>query len=457
MPRAVLILALIAIFLPTAPAGAGEPAISGRLEPTGVSQQRVSKSAIGLLLPVLTATAGKGFLAEISAYVPMTRKAIVVESGTLSLKELLALQPETGLVKLPDGYRLRSPLIIWHGASLRIARGETLLLDGSQGAFIVNAGTLDINGASVSGLASGAYRPFILTASGASARMSNSSFSSLGFGEEPETAGLAFIGRGLPVAGDMVDVHANRFSHVNGLVLIKASHARIARNSFEDSGRTALALIASADIQIRDNIVIGSLGHGLKLSRGSSSLEITGNILGDNAGHGIFVDTGTVLARIANNSVDSSGKSGIAVRGSACIEILSNLIKTSGVSGVAITDSFAATVARNTLTGNRTGLSLQGQRGEAASLVSENHFRRNQVGIRADGRGNLKLNGNDFSEQWPRLFSGSIVDKTGRYLTAAQAGRGSLFTFAANAEAATVDQAQFSAFALSSCYSKAGG
>lgn len=457
MSKTGLILVLVAALLSTVPAGAGEPALSGRLEPTSGSQQRISKSAIGLLLPVLVATAGKGFLAEVSAHVPMTSQAIVVESGTLTLEELVALQPEMGLVKQADGYRLHSPLIIWHGASLRIASGETLVLDGSQGAFIVNAGTLDINGASIRGLVSGGYRPFILMASGASARLSNSSFSDLGFGAQPETSGLAFIGRGLPVAGDVVDVHANRFLHLNGVVLIKASDASIAKNRFEDSGSTALAMIASADIQIRDNVIIGSRGHGLKLSRGSSSLEITGNVLKDNAGHGIFVDAGTVLARIADNSVDSSGKSGIAVRGSACIEILGNLVKTSGASAVAITDSFAATVARNTLTGNRAGLSLQGQRGTAASLVSENHFRKNQVGIRADGRGDLKLAGNDFSEQWPRLFTGSIVDKTGRYLEAAQAGHTPPFTFNGDAEAATLDQARFSAFALSSCYSKTGG
>lgn len=457
MPRTVLILTLIAIMLVGAPAGAGEAAIAGRLEPTGVSQQRISKSAIGLLLPLLTATAGKDFLAEVSAHVPMTRQAIVVESGTLSLKELLALQPETGLVKQPEGYRLHSPLIIWHGASLRIARGETLLLDGSRGAFIVNAGTLDIDGASLRGLAGGTYRPFILTTPGASARMNNSSFADLGFGEEPETAGLAFVGRGLPVTGDVVDLRTNQFSHLNGLALIRANDAGITSNRFEDSGSTAITLIASANIRVRDNVVIGSKGHGLKLSRGSSSLEIAGNSFSGNAGHGIYVDAGTILARIADNSIESSGKSGIAIRGSACIEILGNLIKKSVASAVAITDSFAATVVHNTLTGNRVGLSFQGQRGEAASLVSENHFRRNQVGIRADGRGDLRLNGNDFSEQWPRLFTGSIVDKTGRYLKAAQAGRTSPFTLAGDAESAAVDQAGFSPFALSSCYSKTGG
>lgn len=435
---------------------------SGPLQTPIEAQRRLSTAKFSTMLPIATVGASEGLLAELEKKIAPEVTAIVIESGSFTLSDLVragAAKQLASIIKRGSGaVAISAPLVIWKGAELKIGKNEYVVLDGNGSSLILNAGTLSINGASFEGTAStdpeNAFRPFILSVADGSTALTGSTIKHLGFGTFPETSGLSFLGRGYSLSSARIHVSDNEITDLVSVSLVRAAKSVVTNNRITATRSSAIVLQSTANADVSGNTLTTPGGHGIRITSQSQDINLRGNTVLGSKNHGIFVDDGSVLISVSRNRVKKSGLSGVMLRQSGCNSVAGNIIEDNTLSGIRAEASFGVSISDNTISKNKEGLTFEDQTGNSPTDIRHNVFMRNMTGIRSDGHGDLRIADNDFSKQWTRLFAGAIASSTGRYLASQDAVSNSDFLLKGEARAASVQMASFSAFGLAACNSK---
>jgi len=304
-----------------------------------------------------------------------TPKAIVIQSGVFSLKDL-AENPEAKafIAKGEDGaYVLRRPLYIARGATL-ILRGENgdkkirLALSRADGAFIVNSGRFFALDAHVYGwdreledyapyTDEKKFRPFFTSYDGSETYFAQSVFQNLGYGH-PKSYGITFstnddVGNGLPrPTGWIVN---SRFEGLYyGFYSYEAEDVAIVGNTYANSIYYGIdPHDRSRRMTIAENTAFGTKKrHGIILSRNVDDSFVFNNKSFNNGGAGIVVDRTSRNNVIANNTLFENQSYGLALFESPDNYVGGNAIVGNRKDGLRIRNSWNLKAPGNTIMNN---------------------------------------------------------------------------------------------------------
>jgi filamentous hemagglutinin family protein len=142
-------------------------------------------------------------------------------------------------------------------------------------------------------------------------------------------------------------------------------------------------------IQIRGNIVNNNLDKGI-ITKGSNRAVVDGNDLSGNR-TGIWVET-SAQNQVSNNTVAGSIDDAVHVRGGSGNSIVTNHISGSGKNGVWLENTSTASVKDNTIAGGQNGVFAQGSNSATiggAALADGNEITGfSQTGVRIDSSAN---------------------------------------------------------------------
>lgn len=350
-------------------------------------------------------------------------KALVVQRGQATLADLRRLLAEN---QLPGGtgtgigsgptLDLQVPLIIWSGAALTLNQGESLTLNRSKGAFIVNFGHLNMDGAEISGQGAAnaitpSFQPFVITADGGTVQVRNSRFANLGFGATINFAGFSVL-RGIVHASDRQNiVQNNRFENLVSVTTNGAADILIEGNRFRDMRGGSLIIYRTMAATVRGNVFTGKMPtNAIRLIEGSTGAIVTGNIILGGKHAGILVGNGSTGVQIAHNIIWRRDGGGISVLRSDCGQVSGNFVIDNRQKGIELRSSLDTTVADNTVLSNRNaGIWVASQPRGAQTFLTRNTLAANDAGIAGAVGESIHLDGNDFSNQFPQFLSGDLA------------------------------------------------
>lgn len=221
-------------------------------------------------------------------------RALVLVDGDWTLGDLAALH---GGAVTPDG-TLLMPLLIGPRAVLRVSTGQTLVLSGERGAFIINLGWLDVRNAVLRGTSDGGeFRSFVLGWGGSTTVIDGSKVSGLGFAENLSD-GLRFA------AGpqDLRDIDGSRSahawimnSHFTGMhVAIRATGGvlQACNNVIAGSRHRGIQVEGTTSTTLSSNRVTGTLKSAAVALDGSKSYLVAGGEISDNFQSGLVISGG---------------------------------------------------------------------------------------------------------------------------------------------------------------------
>jgi hypothetical protein len=378
-------------------------------------------------------------------------RIIVVQSGVATLgmvaRQLQGSDARDLIEYSASAVTVRAPIFVAPGATLILSRLDSPVyrLSADAGAFIVNAGNVDVVDAEVVGYdeASGQplwveadtsikFRPFLLTWGDGRMNVASSTLVALGY-DNAKSFGLSYSSGPERVAelrdqarptGVVVDSTFHNFHF--GLYSYEAERIQVVGNEFRDSvvygldshDRTTEAIIAL-------NTVHGTKQrHGITISREVNDGLVIGNMTFDNAGSGIVIDRNSTNNVIHANSSFRNAQDGVTVFESSCNVLTNNYLGNNRRDGLKVRNSFDVGAYSNRIESNRnSGVSAyianitnpkggESQNVDYLPLTSlslrHNRFSSNGVGINAQGVSGLAMSSNSFVKQSRRLLGGDI-------------------------------------------------
>jgi poly(beta-D-mannuronate) C5 epimerase len=389
-------------------------------------------------------------------------RVIVVQSGVTTLG-MAARQLQGTDARDLIGYEagvvtVRAPILVAPGATLILSRLDSPVyrLSANAGAFIANAGNVQIVDAEIVGYdeksgqplwtGSGdtpAFRPFLMTWGDGRMDVASSTLIALGY-DNANSFGLSYSSGPEHVAelrdqvrpaGTIVDnVFKNSYYGVHSY---EAERIQIVGNEFRDSIVYAVdSHDRTKEITIALNAIYGTmLRHGITVSRDVSDSRIVGNISFDNAGSGIVLDRNSTNNVIDANSSFRNTQDGVTVFESSCNVLTNNYLASNKRDGLKVRNSFDVGAYANRIESNaNSGVSayianiLTGKSGESQSAqgagyapvtslsLKRNRFSANGVGINTQGVSGLAMFSNRFVKQSRRLLGGDIRGLEGQVL-----------------------------------------
>ncbi|HSA81233.1 MAG TPA: NosD domain-containing protein [Geminicoccaceae bacterium] len=296
--------------------------------------------------------------------------ALVVERGVQTLEEVasVARRPDLLLCRA-GGCELRSPLLVNAGAGLVIAGTRAnplqIRLHQEAGAFVVNAGVLHVEGASILGWSSSdqapaetdgeRFRPFIAAFGASETVILRSELHYLGF-QSAKAYGFTLSShpRLFPAAQPSGRIFASLFNQLYyGFYTYEARSIVLMGSVFSDSHRYGIdPHDASSELLIARNEIHGTQGHGVVLSQSVHDSWIVENISRNNAKSGLLVDAGSWQNKVVGNRLIDNSRDGIAILESHHNVIASNQIERNGGVGIRVRAGAANVVANNTIGGS---------------------------------------------------------------------------------------------------------
>lgn len=398
----------------------------------------------------------------------ITPEFIFLNQGTFTIADVIAAigRDQTGAIDvLPDGVvRFNRPIAVGSEATLILSGEEAreIQLNATTGAFIVNAGKLDIVGTRIVGFdveknteqrrgyetAMHKFRPFLLSWSGSVTNLADSEFVALGY-----SAGRSY---GVTFNSGPVDDYYHRAEPA-------APTGTIVNNSFDNLYYGFYAYEAT-DVQLvgneyRNNIIYGidphdrsqrlniSLNtayatakkHGIIISREVNDSFIVGNLSFDNYGSGTMLDRSSSGTLVFANTLRGNHGDGMAVFESPCTIIGMNDVGGNNRAGIKVRNSWDVLLLQNRIEANK-GSAIEGfisdltvsdgsagrnftldpyQPVTAFSAIG-NALRGNGAGIQTAGVSEIELYGNQFRNQSERLVAGDLNGLQGLVLQQAE-------------------------------------
>lgn len=365
---------------------------------------------------------GNGHLALHLAQASRT-DVIDLISGQATLADIAAV---AGLAQGPaEVWHLSRPLVIWPGAALVVAPGEVLELDSKAGVFILSFGEVRLTDATLRGDAGRnerfpSFRPFLLVTGQGAFRAERSTFADLGFRGPVAFRGVSILTGGLLRPEIPAVVVGSRFDRVFSLSFEGADRLVLSDNRISKAGAAAISVKGGAEMVIARNRIIGATdGAGMRLSGALRKVAILGNLIRDGGRNGLQIDGSARGLVLHGNVLTGNAEAGISIRDASCVALQGNVLVGNGTSGLRLMRSGQVRIANNVaLSNGAAGVEIQAQRGQGAVLLSDNLLARNREGLRAAGLGEVRLTGNDLSDQTPRQFAGDFGPWLGAYLSA---------------------------------------
>ncbi len=347
--------------------------------------------------------------------------ALSIRKGVVTLPDLHKLLEHNKFSSelSPGGMTLKTPVIIWTDATLRLRPREVLQLSRPDGAFIVVFGRIEVNGATIRSVGpqsvhSKDFVPFVTITGGGSARVANATFEDLGFGGEPKYSGFS-VARNplLPTTGE-VHIENSVFDRVVSLAVNASRGAMILGNKFHDTRGSSLIVSQSSDARILGNIFSGEAPtNGIRLLSGSARGVIAGNLLLNGERTGIAIRNSSDQVLVENNIVWSRGGGGITLTKTNCGLIQNNLVMDNKQKGIEIRTGLGNVVINNNIYKNRSAaLFVSAQPHGAVTVMRDNRLVGNQSGLATAEGEFVELKGNDFSRQFPRFLDGELSSHT---------------------------------------------
>jgi mannuronan 5-epimerase len=342
--------------------------------------------------------------------------ALVIRRGNASLADLQSyLQLGLGGTTLT----LKTPLVIMSGAALILGPGDVLELSRTDGAFLVNFGHLQIQGAKVVAVGNlneriGPFQPFVTTADGGTVDVRAGRFVGLGFGETEKFSGLSIMRSVLQTPDRPSRIEHSSFEGLITVSLSGDTGVVLRGNRFHDMLGPSLTVSRTRDARILSNVFYGGMPtNAIRLETGSANGVIAGNVIlgGDRAG--IVVRTNSVGATVANNIVWNRQGGGIALIESDCGQVHNNLVIENQQKGIEVRASVSARLNNNTIFSNESaGIWISDQPAGAQTMLTGNIVSFNGVGLSGAQTEAILMDGNDFSRQYQEFLSGDIAVQT---------------------------------------------
>lgn len=350
--------------------------------------------------------------------------ALLLQSGRAALDDL----PPSHVTRIGKKVTLHAPLVIWNDASLVMSPGEALLLDDASGAFILNHGVLQIDGAAVSSTGTpnahdADFRPFIATTGGGVLRATNARFSDLGFGSTMKFSGLSIVRNALERPTARSFVADSVIQRVRSVTLHAANGAHMSGNRIIDAGSAALLIVRSRNTDVIGNVMSGPMTtNAIRVTDGSARTRVIGNAVLGGERAGILVKGASNDSEIRGNIVWNRNGGGIKVEAVHCARITGNAVIGNRQKGIELRRSKNARIDGNMLVSNRSaGIWISGQPKAAVTRVEGNTLDANGSGLATATAAAILLDGNDFSHQFPQFLAGDLVAQA-RYVAADMKG-----------------------------------
>lgn len=398
----------------------------------------------------------------------ITPEFIFLNQGVFTIADIIAAigrdQSDAVTVLSGDVVRFNRPIAVGSEATLILSGAEAreIQLNATTGAFIVNAGKLDVVGTRIVGFdvdqnavprrgyetAMHKFRPFILSWSGSVTNLADSEFVALGY-----SAGRSY---GVTFNSGPVDDYYHRARPA-------APTGTIVNNSFDNLYYGYYAYEA-ADVQLvgneyRNNIIYGidphdrsqrlniSLNtayatakkHGIIISREVNDSWIVGNLSFDNYGSGTMLDRASSGTLVFANTLRGNHGDGMAVFESPCTIVGMNDVGGNNRAGIKVRNSWDVLLLQNRIEANK-GSAIEGFISDltasegsagrnftldpyqpvAAFSAIGNAMRSNGAGIQTAGVSAVELYGNQFRNQSDRLVAGDLDGLQGLVLQQAK-------------------------------------
>ncbi|HWA20479.1 MAG TPA: right-handed parallel beta-helix repeat-containing protein [Devosia sp.] len=386
----------------------------------------------------------------------ITPEFVFLNDGIFSIADVIAgigRSDTSAITQLPDGVvRFNRPVAIGPDATLIISGEEVseLQINGTLGAYIVNAGRLYITGTKVvaydtdrngpayveKGASSDKFRPFILSWSASETYVADSEFVAMGY-SAGRSYGLSltsgpdddYFARAQAVPPTGIIVNNSFDNSYYGFYAYEADGVRVLGNEYRNS------IIYGIDPHDRSRHLNMSLNaaygtfkkHGIIISREVDDSFIVGNLSFDNHGSGIMLDRASVGTVIAGNTIRHNEGDGIAVFESPCTLIGANDVSFNQRSGVLVRNSWDVNITANRIEANKSAgvqgfisdLSIaDGSEGRNFEVdpyqpfttltVRNNAIASNGAGIQTAGVSSAEIFDNRFKDQSKRLFGGDL-------------------------------------------------
>lgn len=311
---------------------------------------------------------------------------------------------------------LRVPIVVGPDATLRIGQGEILLLSQEDGAFIVNFGRLEVIGGEISAdrghdESAKEFSPFIASVGTGTVRLSRATFRRLGFGYTAKFAGFSMLAHPTMSPNDRNLIENSRFDDLVTVALVGIRHVEVRGNRFFDMRRNPLLISRAPDAIVEGNLFSGdSPTNAIRVANGSANARLVRNILLEGSRAGLLVSSGSDNVLVSRNVIWRRNGGGVKLFNVRCGHVEMNVILDDKQKGVEVRSSEDTLVQQNRIIGNaNAGVWVSANRPENMTYVLGNLLRENGSGLSAASGGNIAMQGNDLSDQFPRFLDGDIT------------------------------------------------
>lgn len=345
-------------------------------------------------------------------------EALMIDRGSLTLAELAAVMGD-GAVSGAGVLELRAPLILWHDAEVRVGPGEVLRLSRRHGAFILNFGRLVVDGAEIQGANDPSphneeFTPFITTTGPGTVQIRNSRISDLGFGSTVKFSGLSVARAALDRPAGQSFITGSVIERVRRISVQAARGMVLDNNRIADAGSAALVILQSFDAVVTANLISGkSETNAIRVLDGSVGTRIAGNAILQGDRVGILIKNAGSHTMVDGNIVWKRDGSGIKIDRAKCASLRGNLLIGNRQKGIEVRRSIEALLSRNLLVDNRSaGIWVSGQPRGAVTRIEDNVLDANGSGLATATAAAIVLEGNDFSDQFPKFLDGDLATQS---------------------------------------------
>lgn len=344
--------------------------------------------------------------------------ALSIDAGGMDLETLLTRADALGHLG-PNG--LTIPVVISGDAQLRI-EGQVLPLDRANGAFLANFGRLDLRGGGIEGQGDvnptvGEFRPFIVTAGTGSMGLHGGTLRHLGYGRTSAFSGVAGIEGGLYRPTRHSVVNGMLLQDVQGVSFVRARTPVVRNSIFADVTGHALELRGTTAAVVADTRFINIAEDAIRIDKGAVATRITEVEIFDVGGNGIRLLAASDATHVEDALIWDAAKSAYSADRSDCLLLRDVQAVQSGEKGVSIRRSRNSRIERSAfLASGSSGLFIADQPTGSVTRLFDNRFAGNKVGLTTASPAELRLEGNNFSDQFPRFLKGDLQADTQRLI-----------------------------------------
>jgi len=386
----------------------------------------------------------------------ITPEFIFLNQGVFTIADVVDAigRDQLGAIDVLPGsiVRFNRPVAVGPEATLILSGAEAreIQLNATTGAFIVNAGKLDVVGTRIVGYdvendrvlrrsyesAMHRFRPFLLGWSGSVTNLADSEFVALGY-SAGRSYGVTFNAgpvddyyeRARPAAPTGTIVNNNFDNLYYGFYAYEAADVQLVGNEYRNS---IIYGIDPHDRSKRLNISLNTAygtakKHGIIISREVNDSFIVGNLSFDNYGSGTMLDRSSVGTLVFANTLRGNHGDGMAVFESPCTIVGMNDIGGNNRAGIKVRNSWDVLLLQNRIESNK-GSGIEGFISDLAASEGSagrnfttdpyqavtafsaigNGVRGNGAGIQTAGASTVELYGNQFRNQSARLVAGDL-------------------------------------------------